>query len=439
MNKHLTVIYAPIETLSGYGANSRNIVKNLIELKKDEWDIQIIPCAWGSTPRNFLDQNQEWAWLKEYIIETPLQKQPDYMFWITIPPEAQKLGKWNCLITAGIESTACQADWIEGCNRMDLVIVSSEHAKKVFLDTKYNKFNKTTNAPEGTLGITTPIEVIGEGVCTNTYKIIENSTFPLTEIKEKFCYLFLGMWIGDSSIPIGEDRKNVSLLIKAFYETFKNKKDKPALILKTSHVNSSYMDREEILKKIKAIKETVNSNDLPNIYLLHGNFSDEEINNLYNHHKVKAMINLTKGEGYGKPLLEFSLMKKPIVTTNWSGHLDFLNPKFTTLIEGTLNNIHPSAVNKWLMAESQWFSPDLGQIGFYLKDVFQNYKKYKEKASKQSIYNKNNFNLEKTKENIKLMLENKVPIIPIEIKMELPKIKLPEVKKLTLPKLEINE
>jgi len=30
----------------------------------------------------------------------------------------------------------------------------------------------------------------------------------------------------------GEDRKNVGLLIKAFYETFKNKKDAPALILK---------------------------------------------------------------------------------------------------------------------------------------------------------------------------------------------------------------
>ncbi len=157
---------------------------------------------------------------------------------------------------------------------------------------------------------------------------------------------------------------------------FKNKAKKPALILKTSGGVSSYMDKAELLKKIAAIKDTVVANSLPNIYLIHGEFTDEEMNELYNHSKVKAMVSLTKGEGFGRPLLEFTLSKKPMITTAWSGQMDFLNPEFNNLIGGQLTPVHPSTKNHFLIPESKWLSPDLGQIGFYLKDVFENYKNY---------------------------------------------------------------
>jgi glycosyltransferase involved in cell wall biosynthesis len=230
---------------------------------------------------------------------------------------------------------------------------------------------------------------------------------------------------------LGEDRKNVGLLIKAFYETFKNKSNKPALILKTSQVGSSYVDREEILKKIKQIKKTVNSNNLPNVYLLHGEFTDEEMNEVYNHSKIKAMISLTKGEGFGRPLLEFTLSKKPLITSGWSGQMDFLNPEFTCLIGGGLTNIHPSATNQWFLPEAQWFSPDHGQIGFYLKDVFENYKKYTDKAKRQAYKSKNEFSWDKMVEKLDNILTNSIPEFPKEIK-----IQLPQLKKIELPKLQ---
>ena len=233
---------------------------------------------------------------------------------------------------------------------------------------------------------------------------------------------------------LGEDRKNVGLLVKAFYETFKNKSKKPALILKTSQVGSSYVDREEILKKIKQIRKTVNSKNLPNVYLLHGEFTDEEINSIYNHSKVKAMISLTKGEGFGRPLLEFTLSKKPLITTGWSGQIDFLNPEFTSLIGGQLTNVHPSAANQWLLAESQWMSPDHGQIGHYLKDVFENYKNYTDKAKRQAFYSKTNFSWDKMKNILNEILTKNIPLIPVEVKLKFPKLK-----KINLPqKEEIN-
>jgi glycosyltransferase involved in cell wall biosynthesis len=230
---------------------------------------------------------------------------------------------------------------------------------------------------------------------------------------------------------LGEDRKNVGLLVKAFYETFKNKTKKPALILKTSQVGSSYMDREEILRKIKLIKKTVNSKNLPNVYLLHGEFTDEEMNEIYNHSKVKAMVSLTKGEGFGRPLLEFTLSKKPLLTTGWSGQMDFLNPEFTNLIQGQLTNVHPSAANQWLIPESQWFSPDHSQVGSYLKDIFENYKNYTEKSKRQAFYSKTNFSWEKMKTTLSDLLDNNIPEFPKEVK-----IKLPSIKKIELPKKE---
>ena len=254
----------------------------------------------------------------------------------------------------------------------------------------------------------------------------------LQEIPEDFCFLMCGHWIGDT--PIGEDRKNITLLIKAFYEIFKNKSNQPALILKTSRATSSYMDRREIQKRIEEIKNTVQKAKLPHIYLLHGDLKDNEMNELYNHPKVKAMVMLTKGEGFGRPLLEFSLVNKPIITTGWSGHIDFLKPEFTALLGGELKPIHPSAqVEKILIENSQWFSPDHGQIGFFMKDVFENYKDWKIKAKRQGYYSRTNFNFDKMKERLGEILDKNIPDLPRKIELKLPpkkKLKLPQLKKI---------
>jgi hypothetical protein len=428
--KPLFIISCPFDTYSGYGARSRDLAKAIIET--DKYEVMLLSQRWGNTPFGFCDDNPEWGFLKNHMLASPqLPKQPEIWMQITVPNEFQPVGKFNIGATAGIESTICPPEWIDGVNRMDLTLVSSNHTKKVFEESKFELKNKETNITERKVELVKPVEVLFEGADLNIYKAIEShlvKNISLDSIKEKFAYLFVGHWMqGD----VGEDRKNVGLLIKAFYETFKNKMNKPALILKTSQVSSSYHDREEILKKIKQIKKSVNSKNLPNIYLLHGDFSDEEMNEIYNHSKVKAMISLTKGEGYGRPLLEFTLSKKPLITTGWSGQLDFLDPKLTNLIGGQLTNVHPSTQNQFLLPESQWFSPDHGQIGFYLKDVFENYKNYTEKAKRQAFKSKNEFSYDKMKEKVDDILTKAIPEFPQEVKLA-----LPQLKKIELPKLQ---
>jgi len=430
--KPLFIISCPIDTYSGYGARSRDVVKAIINSNK--YEVKVLPQRWGNCPWGFIDDHLEkWGFLTPYLlpIGNQLPKQPDIWAQITVPNEFQAVGKFNIGFTAGIETTICAPQWIDGINRMDINLVSSEHSKNVFLNSTFEQREQNTNNLIKTIKVEKPIEVLFEGVDLDTY-FPTKSIFNLDEVKEDFAYLFMGHWMQGS---LGEDRKNVGLVVKTFYETFKNKKKTPALILKTSIAGTSYLGREQILSKLEQVRNTIkDARTLPNIYLLHGEFSDEEINQLYNHKKVKAMISLTKGEGYGRPLAEFSLTKKPIISTNWSGHLDFLNPEFTTLIKGELKNVHPTAVQKdIILAESQWFSPNTGETSHYLREIFENYKSYKEKGTRQAYQIKSKFSFNDMSALLDSIITNNIPDFPQQVELKLPKLKLP---KLNLPKLE---
>jgi len=430
--KPLLFISCPIETMSGYGARSRDVVKAL--LKHDKYDIKVISQRWGNTAFNALDPNiDEDKQLLDLIWRQPqLPAQPDIWIQITIPNEFQPVGKFNIGITAGIETTLCDASWIEGINRMNLTLVSSQHAKTVFEQSAFEQRDKNTNQIVKQIKLEKPVEVLFEGVDLNKYFYITDEDLDGTELihsldtlNEEFCFLYVGHWLHGN---MGEDRKNTNYTIKSFLETFKNKKTKPALILKTSQFTNSIMDRDEILIKIDNIKKTVKG-DLPNIYLLHGDLEDKDINDLYNHDKVKAMVSLTKGEGFGRPLLEFSLSKKPIIASNWSGHTDFLHEDYNTLVGGTLTNVHPSAVvQNMILPESQWFTPNDSEVADAYKDVYEYYSKHLERAKRQSHYAKTNFSFDKMAEVLDNILELKVPK-----QME---VKLPSLKKLELPKLK---
>jgi glycosyltransferase involved in cell wall biosynthesis len=413
--KPLFLISCPFDTYSGYGARSRDVVKAIIETNK--YRVKLISQPWGNTRFGFCIDNPEWKFLYDHVLNEQLTDKPEIWSQITVPNEFKPMGKYNIGFTAGIETTIVPSNWVEGMNRMDLNIVSSEHSKQSFLNSVYQ--NQQTQQQ---IKVEKPIEVLFEGANIETYFPDDRPCMVDFNIKESFAYLFVGHWLQGE---MGEDRKNVGLLIKAFFETFKNKKNKPALILKTSGANNSYLDRNAILKKINLIKNSCDSSNLPNVYLLHGDFTDEEMNSIYNHSKVKAMVSLTKGEGFGRPLLEFSLTQKPIITTNWSGHTDFLNPEFTTLLNGELKNVHPSAANNMVLKESQWFSPKHDEIRFVLKDMFENYKKYESNGKRQAYYSKINFSWNDMKDKLDNVLSTNIPEFPKQIELNIPKLNLP--------------
>jgi hypothetical protein len=435
MNKPLCIVSSPVDTFSGYGARSRDFIKSLIKVRGDEWDIKLLSQRWGSTPFGFLDDNiEDEADLKSRIIPQMTQ-QPDVWFQITVPNEFQPVAKHlNIGVTAGIETTICDASWVEGCNRMNLILVSSKHAKDVFENSKFEQRDQQTNQIISNIDLKTPVEILFEGVDLNKY-FKQNPpqtdlVQQISKIKEEFCFLFVGHWLQGE---FGEDRKNVGYMIKAFLEVFKNKINAPALVMKTNSATTSIMDRNQILEKIEAIRKSVKGR-IPNIYLLHGDLEDEDINDLYNHPKIKAMISFTKGEGFGRPLLEFTLSEKPLVASGWSGHIDFLDKEASVLIGGELKPIHSSAVvPNMLIADSQWFAPDDAQVGHALKEIYENYKTFIPRAKKQASISKNKFSFEKMTELLGNILDTKTQPIPKFVPLTLPKlnkIELPKLKKL---------
>ena len=425
MSKPFMFIQAPVATRSGYGSHARDICRALI--KMDKFDIKIASLNWGNTPMNALndqDPNDKII-IDKLFRDNNLTKQPDIGVEIRIPNEYQCIGKFNIGITAGIETTLVSPKWVEGCNRVNLNIVPSEHSKLVFEETSYSRTDERTKQPGPPLKLEKPMEVLFEGADTNIYK--KTNEIPLSlhreldSIKEDYNFLYVGHWLkGD----FGHDRKDTGMLIKVFLETFKNLDNPPGLILKTSGAGFSVIDRDEILNKINQVKSTIEGNNIPNIYVLHGDLTDEEMNGLYNHPKVKSHISFTKGEGFGRPLLEASLSEKPVIVSGWSGQVDFLDTEMSVLLPGKLKQVHPSVV--WedvVLKDSQWFYVDYNFAAKVMKDAFVNYKKYKTNAVRQTLQNKNKFSLDKMQSDLEKMLDKYIPEFPKEVKLNLPNLK----------------
>ena len=321
MSKPTLLFIGPVDSRSGYGEHSKSIVNSL--LKIDKYDIKILSIRWGTLPRSALKKGIDDEIISKIIPTPNLPKKPEISIQLSVPNEFQQIAMFNIGITAGIETTICSPAWIEGLNRMNFNIVPSIFAKNVFVNTKYTQQDNVTKQVIGNLSCTKPIHVLFEGVDTSIFYKTENIQtkirHELNKIKEDFVFLFVGHWLQGG---LGADRKDVGMLIKTFLETFKNKPNKPALLLKTGNT-FSYIDRLDTIRKIEAIKKDIKG-DLPNIYLLFGDLSSEDMNGLYNHSKIKIHVSFTKGEGFGRPLLEASLSEKPIMVSGWSGHVDFL-------------------------------------------------------------------------------------------------------------------
>ena len=438
--KPIMVVTAPVGTRSGYGAHSRDICRSLISL--DKWDVRIWPVRWGNTPQNALsEQNPNDVEIIKRLLQKPeIERQPDFHVHIVVPNEFTAIAKYNIGITAGIETTLCPPNWLEGLNRMNLNIVPANFVKETIERSVYDRLDDKTQQKIGEVKSERPIEVLFEGADTNLYgKTNEFSKDVLEEfkiIKEEFCFLFVGHWLQGG---LTQDRKDVGSLVKTFLTSFKDKKNQPALILKTSGASPSILDREDIFEKINSIKSQIKGK-LPNIYVLHGDLRDEEVNQIYNHPKVKAHISFTHGEGFGRPLLEASLSEKPVIAPSWGGQMDFLT-KDSVLLPGDLVDVHKSSIPKEFRVKgAQWFQVNYQYASSVMKELYKNYGKYITNAKKQSIINKQKFSLEAMTSKLDEILTKHLPNIeaqPQQVQMKLPQLKKVEsVKKVGLPKLK---
>ena len=439
-NKPVFIFESSLFVRAGYGDWSMALAKSLLRYNKihnDKYDIKIVPTRWGACPsKHSIDElkDDEERELFTMILKQQLQKIPEVYMKVSISNEFKKMGKFNIGASAFVEVTIPPTEFIEGVNNMDAVFTMSKFSKDVMEKAAFNK--KFQDGHTEPLKVNKSIDIVPWGVNTNIFKktdeTINSIDNIMSKIHEEHCFLFCGQWTHGNGLYI--DRKDIGMLIKTFLSTFKNEKIKPALILKTSGVNFSKIDKADILNKIHLIKQDVGDIGLPEVYLIHGELSDSELNALYNHKKVKAHINFTHGESWGMSLLQASLSGKPILATNWGGHLDYLNKDNCNLLDAEIKQISGGSVNDYYMKESSWAYVNYDQAGRKMKGLLDPdiYEKLLVKADNLRIENEQKFSLQAMDNEFHAFLD-KIPEFAMESKIVLPKltkIQLPQLKKI---------
>ena len=192
--KKLLVLQGPVTSRSGYGDHTRDLLKSVISLNK--FDIKVIDMRWGDCPQNGISKDDEYLRGYFHNVQQGLPKRPDVFIQVSVPNEFTPVGEYNIGITAGMETTAVSAPWIEGANRMDLIIVPSEHSRDTLLNSVYDKLDKQSQQKVGELRVHKPVEVLFEGVNTDiffkTTDVSNDLAEEMSNIKENFCFLYVG-------------------------------------------------------------------------------------------------------------------------------------------------------------------------------------------------------------------------------------------------------
>lgn len=340
-DKRKTVILrAPSLCQAGYGVHARQVARWLFELQDSKNNIEVIcePLPWGVTP--WLTNPEAENGLVGRIIQSTKQlPHYDVSIQLQLPNEWNPfLADYNIGLTAAVEADRCNPAWISAANRMDLVIVPSEFVKSVF-----------TNTGE----IKTRLEVVPESFIS---ECLNDSIKSLDELplETDFNFLIFSQFTGNSP---NNDRKNIAYTIKWLNEVFS---DKPnvGVVIKTNMARQTVLDEINCTTVLTKIVEETRKGTGPKFYLLHGEMTNEEIIGLYKHPKIKALISLTHGEGFGLPILEAATCGKPVIVTNWSAHTEFLSQGKFIKIDYNMVPVHQSRVDGQIYLEGfKWANP----------------------------------------------------------------------------------
>ena len=359
-------VRGPVLSQSGYGEQSRFALRAL-RSREDLFDIYIQPINWGKT--GWIWQESEFRkWMDQRILETQVriqQKQllPDMSLQITIPNEFEKICPVNIGYTAGIETSKVAPQWLQKGNEMDKILVVSNHSK----DTYVNTVAEAKNQQTGEIfpyRLETPVEVVWE----NTPLAESTEAIPGFNPQKDFNFLCVSQ--------LGP-RKNMQDTIKWFVEEFVDQD--VGLIIKTNTSGNSRIDLEYTEKTIEAILRPYSDRKC-SVSLLHGDLSEGQMRALYEHDKIKAMVNISHGEGFGLPMFEAARLGLPIISVDWSGQVDFLKDKFLK-VKHELSPVQNHAVWDGVVErDSQWAYAEQGSYKMALRMMYKKYDEFKTQA-----------------------------------------------------------
>ena len=389
------LLRGPVLSASGYGCHARFVLEAL-RLNED-YDLYVEPLNWGKS--NWLHEDTEYRREIDKLIYKMAQHPDsnyDISVQVTIPNEWVNLAPINIGVCAGIESDKVSLAWLQKANEMDKIIVTSQHAKDGFVNTKYDLSPQGDDTDSIFYKCNTPVEIAHYGVK-------EIATTPLAlDLDDDFNFLTVAQM---------GPRKNLESTIRWFYEEFEN--DEVGLVIKAHWLNNSLLDRRNLTATLRALKNQYPTSKC-STYLLHGNLSDEEMQGLYTHNNIKSYITTTHGEGFGLPIFEAAYNGLPVVAPVWSGQVDFLSAMVTNEKSGKkkktllcervaydLEEVQQDALWAGVIEPgSKWCFPKEKKFKAAMRNVYKAYSSKKKNANILKEYLREEFSMDKKLDNL---------------------------------------
>lgn len=304
---------APALTYSGYGVHSRQVARYLVGLADaGKIDLYIELVRWGNTPwelRNggfggLAGRINKYYFRHAMNVQEGREVKYDVTVQLVLPNEWEpRTGAFNVGMSAVVEGTKCNPLWVDACNAMNMVIVPSQHALGVL---------KSSGE------LQTPTHVIPEAY----FDALVQDPKPVDwGFKTGFNFLTVAQLTSPHPVL---DRKNTVSTISHLCDVFRNDPD-VGVVVKTNSGRGTKIDRKVTIDRFKSLVDSARRGEYPRVYLIHGDMDDSEVAALYRDPTMRAFVSLTRGEGFGLPILEAAVAGLPVIATDWSGHMDFMS------------------------------------------------------------------------------------------------------------------
>ena len=220
-----------------------------------------------------------------------------------------------------------------------------------------------------------PVIKIPYGININDCAAYDRTYFGLQEN----IFLFLVMFDINSTM----ERKNPMGAVNAFIEAFSGKFEQVGIVIK---INSFAGSDEEVQK----LKEPLEG--YQNVYFIEKILDRDEVNGLIN--SADSFVSLHRSEGFGLVIAEAMYLGKPVIATNYSANIDFMNVENSCPVDYTMTKITKDSGP--YKKGSEWADPDIGQAAFYMQKLVNDREYYENISQKAALFIKENLSIQKS-------------------------------------------